>query len=226
MKRCFFLPIIFALSILRAVDSTDVHPPGSLGLALHEVTAEEVQAFTLPGEYGAWVVGVAPQGPSAAAGVQVNDVIVSYNGERVEGMRSLQRLVQESPAGRNVELRLIRGGKAVLTQVVLGAGQISTAAGQPAPAPRSLGAWVEALNPQLASFLGLEEGVGFLVKEVQEGSAAHRSGLQAKDVLESIGGQPVNSAESIATVLNTTPGNQIPLIIVRGNERFQLTLTY
>lgn len=66
---------------------------------------------------GAVVTDVRADGPAAAAGVESGDVIVAFDGERVRGARQLARLVQETPAGRTVPVRVRRGGAPVALTV-------------------------------------------------------------------------------------------------------------
>ena len=61
-------------------------------------------------EPGAVVKDVQPETPAAKAGLQAGDVIVRYQGERVEGAAALARMVRETPAGRRVEMDVSRNG--------------------------------------------------------------------------------------------------------------------
>jgi len=61
-------------------------------------------------EPGAVVKGVQPDTPAAKAGLQAGDVIVRYQGERVESAAALARMVRETPAGRRVEMDVSRNG--------------------------------------------------------------------------------------------------------------------
>jgi serine protease Do len=59
---------------------------------------------------GAVIKEVRPDTPAAKAGLQAGDVIVRYQGERVEGAAALARMVRETPVGRRVELGVERNG--------------------------------------------------------------------------------------------------------------------
>jgi serine protease Do len=61
-------------------------------------------------EPGAVVKEVQPDTPAAKAGLQPGDVIVRYQGQRVEGAAALARMVRETPAGRRVEMDVSRNG--------------------------------------------------------------------------------------------------------------------
>lgn len=61
-------------------------------------------------EPGAVVKDVQPDSPAAKAGLQAGDVIVRYQGQRVEGAAALARMVRETPGGRHVEMDVSRNG--------------------------------------------------------------------------------------------------------------------
>ncbi len=81
-----------------------------LGIHGDEVNEETVERLNLPGEYGAHVVKVVEESAAEKAGLQEDDVIVGYNGRRVESMAQLRRLITETPVGRTVALTIVRNG--------------------------------------------------------------------------------------------------------------------
>jgi len=225
---CHLLSMAFLAgwSAARAVEAHN-HAPGLLGVSLHEVMPAEVERFKLPGEFGAWVEAVAPGSPAQEAGIQVNDVIVGFNGERVVSARALRRMVYESPAGRTVELRLMRDGRPLLLTVKLGEGKEMHAAAPALPAePRRFGAWVEPVQPQLGEYLGLPEGAGLLVTEVQPGSPAERAGVQARDILAALDETDLISAEVLGAAIQALPVPNARLEIIRNGARQTLTLRF
>ncbi|MEK6303412.1 MAG: PDZ domain-containing protein [Acidobacteriota bacterium] len=81
-----------------------------LGVFLEEVTTERVKDLGLSEERGAIVMKVVEGGPADKAGLKENDVVVSFNGRRVDSVRELQRLLSETPAERAISIEVIRGG--------------------------------------------------------------------------------------------------------------------
>lgn len=82
---------------------------GYLGVYLEEVTPERTKELGLQEERGAIVMKVVASGPAEKAGLKENDVIVSFNGRRVDSVRELQRLMSETPPDRTVQIEVIRG---------------------------------------------------------------------------------------------------------------------
>jgi serine protease Do len=83
---------------------------GYLGVYLEEVTAERMKELGLKEERGAVVMKVVGDSPAEKSGLKENDVIVSFNGRRIDSVRELQRLLNETPADRTVQIEVMRGG--------------------------------------------------------------------------------------------------------------------
>jgi serine protease Do len=81
-----------------------------LGVYLEEVSPERAKELGLREERGALVMKVVEGSPAEKAGLKENDTIVSFNGRRIDSVRELQRLMGETPAGRNITIEIVRGG--------------------------------------------------------------------------------------------------------------------
>ena len=81
-----------------------------LGIGAKEVSAERVKELNLKEERGVEVDHVEDDGPAAKAGMKEHDVVLEYNGEKVEGTDQLIRMVQETPAGRQAKVVVWRNG--------------------------------------------------------------------------------------------------------------------
>jgi serine protease Do len=83
---------------------------GYLGLRLGEVDAQVAGRLQLGEERGAVVLKCEKGGAAEKAGLEVDDVIVRYQGEPVESAVQLARRVRETPPGRKVSLEVVRKG--------------------------------------------------------------------------------------------------------------------
>jgi S1-C subfamily serine protease len=95
---------------------------GYLGLGLQPLRLDEAlaQAHALPSRRGIMVVSLDPQGPARAAGVHVGDVIISFDGEAVSGVRGLHARLTPESIGRDAELRIVRAGQIASAKVTIG----------------------------------------------------------------------------------------------------------
>ena len=81
---------------------------GWIGIAMEPLTTELAQSFGLREARGAVVARVYPGGPAAAAGIEKNDVVVTFEGVPIEDYRQLQRLSADAEVGKTVKLEIVR----------------------------------------------------------------------------------------------------------------------
>jgi serine protease Do len=94
------------------ISNDDEGGPSFLGIEAREVTPKNVEQFKLPAERGVVVGRVAPDSPASKAGLKETDVITEVDGQRVEGSTQFRRMIREIPAGRTVQLKVWRDGRA------------------------------------------------------------------------------------------------------------------
>lgn len=87
-----------------------------------------------------------------------------------------------------------------------------------------LGVTAQAISPDLAASLGLSDGRGALVSQIEPESPAETAGLRTGDVITSIDGRPVTDAQSLRnTVAAMRPGARATLEYLRRGERKSTT---
>jgi S1-C subfamily serine protease len=69
---------------------------------------------------GVLIAGIDPEGPGARAGLLVGDIITAWNDTPVERTRDLMRLLGPQSVGKDVELKLVRGGATASIKVTIG----------------------------------------------------------------------------------------------------------
>jgi serine protease Do len=103
--------------------SVTIQGPSWLGIRMQEVTPENVKELKLTAERGVLVTRVVKDSPAEKAGLKVNDVITEFDGQRVEGVMALERMVHEVPSGRSVSITVWRDGSAQTLRAELSAGR-------------------------------------------------------------------------------------------------------
>jgi serine protease Do len=81
-----------------------------LGIGGLDITSERAKALNLKEERGVEVSSVAEDGPAAKAGIKDGDVVLEFNGQPVQGTTQFQRMVRETPVGRQVKITIWRNG--------------------------------------------------------------------------------------------------------------------
>ncbi len=87
---------------------------GWIGVALADISDEE------GADPGVGVADVVRGSPAAQAGIRPGDIILAIDGQPVYNTLGLIRIVASQPPGRNVRLRIYRGGRAFEVSVVVG----------------------------------------------------------------------------------------------------------
>ena len=81
-----------------------------LGIEAQEVTKDNFGKFGLSSVRGVAVEKVVENSPAAQAGLQAGDVIIKFEGEAVESVRKLTRLIADVAPDHQVKITVLRGG--------------------------------------------------------------------------------------------------------------------
>ena len=93
---------------------------GVIGFSLQSITTDLARALGLPRDYGVIISDVLPDGPAAAAGLRVQDVIVSVNGSRVDSYFTMFGQSYTRAPGDHLILGILRGSEVLEADVVVG----------------------------------------------------------------------------------------------------------
>jgi serine protease Do len=116
----FAIPINMIKSMLPTLVAGQPITRGMLGVIVQEVDQDLARQFQLPDTKGAIVAQVNPSTAAERAGVEVGDVIVSFDGKPVMNTRDLRNRVAATAVGSKVEVELIRGGEERTLEVRIG----------------------------------------------------------------------------------------------------------
>ncbi len=208
---------------------------GFRGVRLEEVTGETVKRLNLREERGALLTEVLPDSPAAKAGLQKDDVIIRWNGERVDSAMELQRLKRETPAGRSVRIGVVRNGSEIELDMELA--EPSSVRVQVAPAGARtisrnfrvrergrMGIELQGMTSQLSEYFGVPEGTGALVTSVREDSPAARAGIKAGDVILSIGGEKIEGPVGVMRALRQKQEGAVEVKVLRNKQEMSFSV--
>ncbi len=103
-------------SLLRGVPP---HAPGYLGTLFQNLSDQQAAALHVKTGYGVVVRMVDHDGPAGKAGLQPQDVILSLNGQPVEGAEALRRMIREDGVGADISLLVFRDGQKMVIHAQL-----------------------------------------------------------------------------------------------------------
>ena len=84
---------------------------GYLGVGMRDVSEDQVAALKLKETRGVEIINVDHDGPACKAGLQVHDVILQMNGQVIDGIDQMRRMLRDMPAGRSVSFVISRDGQ-------------------------------------------------------------------------------------------------------------------
>ena len=93
---------------------------GWLGVRIQDVTKEIADVEKLDEPRGALVASVAQNSPSDKAGVKSGDIILEFNGERIQEMKQLPIIVARTEVGKKVKVIIWRNKKELVKVITLG----------------------------------------------------------------------------------------------------------
>jgi serine protease Do len=221
MGVSFAIPIEAALDVARQLRETGKVTRGRLGIGIQPLTTELAQSFGVKDAEGVIVVNVEPGSPAEKSGVQVGDVIVAYNGERIDQANELPRLVAGTKPGDQAKLELVREGKPRSLAVAVGelappatAGATRSAQGmKPSTKPNRLGLSVREAAPEERKALGIDYGL--VVMDVPEKLAG--SPIRPGDVIVAVNQNRFKSIEEFSQLIaSQNAGERVALLVRRG----------
>jgi serine protease Do len=219
MGVSFAIPIEVALDVAGQLQQTGKVTRGRLGVGIQPVTRELAQSFKLEAASGAVVTQVEPGSPAEKAGLKPGDVILGFNGKKIEDPNDLPRLVAATKPGERAQIEVWRNGKREELAATVGEfpSEIASAPRGQRPGTEksgSLGLAVRELAPQERKALGVDYG---LVVEDVAGGPAGRSPLQPGDVILAVNQERFRSVEEFNKLVSQRKkGENVALLVRRG----------
>ena len=93
---------------------------GWLGVRIQEVTKEIAEVEKLKSTAGALVASVSEKSPAAKAGLKAGDIILKFDGKKIDTMRTLPKLVSRTSVGKRVDIEIWRNKKLINKKLTLG----------------------------------------------------------------------------------------------------------
>jgi serine protease Do len=252
-KRAWIGGLAALAAVLMLVSVTDVVSAGSkdkakkgyLGVFMQELDKEVSEGLDLKVKHGVLISDVEEDSPADKAGIESRDVLIEFNGKKVDSPDELSELVGDTEVGQEVEIKVIREGKQKTLKLVVGErpddfGWITLGdlhfggddfknldkmvyafSGRP-----RLGVEVRGLNEDLAPYFKTKAGEGVLVLEVKEESVAEEAGIKAGDVIQKVGDETIATVDDLLESLEDfEEGDEVAIQLMRKGKKTTVTAT-
>ncbi len=236
----FAVPSSMAKPIFNQLKETGSIERGWLGVRIQTVTDEIAESLGMKNPRGALVAEVLEDSPASSAGVKVGDVIIKFDGQEVEEMRRLPRIVAETPVNKRVEIEVLRGGdRKTLSTRIKRLDEESAEADydqdtghdeDEAEGEKLFGMELRPLKKSLKERFGLaDKTAGLIVLDVEVNSNAYSRGIRRGDVLVEAADRKLETVEDLRTAIKTTQDKgreSLLLLIDRGGETLFLAVPF
>ena len=116
----FSIPSNSAKKVIEQLIKFGETKRGWLGVRIQNVTEEIAEVENLGEPRGALVASVAEGSPSERGGIKSGDIILEFNGKKINEMKELPKIVAETEVGTIVDVKVWRNKKEITKKITLG----------------------------------------------------------------------------------------------------------
>ncbi len=221
----FAVPINLAKELVPQLREKGKVTRGWLGVLIQKVTPEIAESLALDEARGALVADVVKDGPAAASGLKVGDVIVEFDGHPVRESNELPLMVARTPIGKTVPVKVVRNKETKEFNVTIAELKDEEVASAGKTDSEKLGMTVQTLTPEIAQNLGVDDAKGVVVTSVEPGSVAEDAGVRRGDIILEVNRQAVEDVDDFRKALREgEKGKNVLLLVRRGDNTIFLAL--
>ena len=230
----FAIPINMAMRIAEDLLDDGSVQRGYLGVQITDVTPQFAKQYKIGDQTGALVTQVGADSPAEKAGIQVEDIVIGINGQKVDGSSRLRLIVSSLKPGSSVPMEILRNGQKVTVNATLealpeealaevGPGRSiprggSGKGGANAAVELVTGVTVQNLSQALRERHDIPKEIqGVIVTKVDPDSRAAAMGLEDGDVITHINRQLVPSASEARTMAKASEQSVLLRLYRKGD---------
>ena len=213
----FAIPINLAKGIIDQLKDRGEVTRGWLGVGIQDLTPELADYYGLKAEKGVLVTQVFEGDPADKAGLKVNDIILSVDGQSLSTGRDLSAKIANTPVGHKTKLELIREGKKKTLMVTLAKrdDEEKIVATQNRDNDE-LGIEVTDLDSDIARRFGIDgKENGVLVTDVKDDSLAREADVRPGDIIKEINRIVVKDRNDFVRLMKTSKDSETTQLLVK-----------
>jgi len=212
----FAVPINVAKAVIRQVLAKGKVTRSTIGASFQPL--QDLEAFLEVGRSeGAVIAGVDADGPAAKAGIQARDILLEYDGAKVEGrypeqLFALRKRVADTPVGAKVPVKIRRSGEVLALEVA--AEELTTVRSQEQDFPQ-WGFVGQNITERLAQRENLPGTKGVYVTGIRRGEPAERANLEKGDVIFRAGDRDIAGLQDLAKCYTEALAQKQAMVLIK-----------
>ena len=231
----FSIPSNMAKSVMEQLLKDGKVRRGMLGINIQNISEDTAKALELKDTSGVLVSNVRSGSSAHKAGVKRGDIITAINGEKIEDSNVLRNKVAGTLPGSEIKLTITREGNpiemaATLDEYNVDGSGTATPEGQSPDSPNAqpqggkLGLSLQPVTPSVARQLGIDEGEGLVVTDVDQSGPSAEAGISRGDVVLEINRVAVKSVDDVQAALERAGDRPVLMLIARRGGTVYLTV--
>ena len=116
----FAIPANAASNVIDQLIKFGETKRGWLGVRIQDVSKEIAEVEKLKKPEGALVASVGKNSPAERAGIKAGDIILEFDGKKINTMKKLPNVVAGTEVGKSVELKIWRNKRLISKRLILG----------------------------------------------------------------------------------------------------------
>ena len=217
----FAVPANMVATVIEHLERDGEVRRGMLGVQITNVSPSMAESLNLDTSSGALVTNVFPGSAAEVAGIEIYDVIVEIDGNRVENSRDLRNYVGLLRQNEEVQLRLFRDGMEQEVSAVIGDSH-AIAAGN-GRSEGEIARFAGAILRNNDTGEGDADTRGVVVARLEPQSGAGRAGLREGDIITEINRNTVNSVREFNRQIEAIDG-LIAFTVIRDNRPMMILM--
>ncbi len=210
----FAIPSDMAKTVMDSIIKHGRVIRGWLGVSIQNLTAELAKSLGIKHEAGALVADVVKDSPADKAGLKRGDVVIEFDGKKVEDSTTLRNMASAAAPGTKVDLKIIRDGKESILSATLGEFKDRKVVKKTEYNNALNGVTVQNITDAARAKLGLPEDVnGVLITGIGDNSPTQGI-LQANDVIQEVNRQAIRSLNDYDQAVSKIKENDSVLLLV------------
>ncbi|MCU7611295.1 Do family serine endopeptidase [Anaplasma capra] len=213
----FAIPSNNAARVINVLSKGGKVEHGWLGVVIQHVTDDMTDSLGLEQARGALISSVAKDSPAEKAGLKVGDVILEFNGQKIDSMPQLTHLIAKTAVNEKAKMAVQRDGKVLNIVVTIGKLPDDAIPGSTDQEATDESVGLTVTNPPKSS----KKQEGVLIIRVDHRSDAFGEGIRKGDILLGINSTAINNVSDFSKEMgkiksSSGKGSSLLLLVKKG----------